>query len=337
MSKILRCIATLLCSTISLCRWIPSERCQNFYSEVALDIATPGGLVRCEPNGTVRVGPNGERLCERIIHSCSKEERAVYHLAPPRPMEWSEVNPEYTIYLWKSIYHKLANKTFIFLGDSLMRQVLSSVILYLNSLGFECTPLRCANGLEFIRPDSNHLTNGVVDNIILPLLLSPNAGVMLLHVGIHYGGGRCPGYAACDDADYAFSRFNRTTTTAKIAWLTGFRAHFWSESGLYQDFIKLHHKDKNGPVCAPLPPGSLFTGPLREPGEHIRKTFPWVPVIEIEDLIYDRWDMHLGPLTYHVFDGVNGMDCLHLCMQPCFWESVMWRIGTHLADLLGIE
>ena len=156
----------------SLSRWIPSERCKEYYSEEILDwAALPGGIPRCEPNGTVKVGPNHERYCERIIHSCSPSEMKIYHLSTPLPLEWSEVNIEYTKYLWKMIYSEMSNKILLLTGDSMAVQLKTAIVLYLyKTLGYQCTNDHCPNGFTLQKTGFNHLTNEQVDTSILPMI-----------------------------------------------------------------------------------------------------------------------------------------------------------------------
>lgn len=320
-------------------KWIPSERCKIFYTEEDLDwAALPGKIPRCEPHGTVKVGPNHERLCERIIHTCSAEEMDRYHMQPPLALEWSEANPVYTRYLWNEIYHALANQTVYMTGDSMTVQLKTALMLFLRSLGYECTNDICPNGLQIIKPGFNHLTKEAVNDYIIPKMLEPQTRLVLFNTGLHYGGGQCPGNTICADLLHLFHRVNETllenpNSPVKYAWISCFRSHFGTPTGTYEEFTKLNKHSKNGTVCLPLPEKEVFLGPSHEPTAFVQKHFPYVRVIEVEDLMYSRSDLNQGPLTYHNFEK---LDCLHLCMQPCFWEAYMWRLGKEIAEILEL-
>jgi hypothetical protein len=326
-------------SFIAKGKWIPSERCTATYTESDLDwSALSGKIPRCEPNGTVKVGPNHERLCERIIHSCSREEMATYHMQPPLALEWSEANPVYTKYLWTQIYHKLANQTIYMTGDSMTVQLKTSLILYLRSIGFECTNDVCPNGLQIIKPGFNHLTKEAVNDYVIPKMLLPETRLFLFNTGLHYGGGDCPGNTICADLLNLFRTVNETLTAhpdslVRYAWISCFRSHFGTPTGSYEEFKKLNHHLKNGTVCLPVPAKEVFVGGYHEPTKFVQKHFPYIRVVEVEDLMYTRSDLNQGPLTYHNFEQ---LDCLHLCMQPCFWEAYMWRLGQEIAEMLEI-
>jgi hypothetical protein len=59
----------------------------------------------------------------------------------------------------------------------------------------------------------------------------------------------------------------------------------------------------------------------------MKKEYPHIPIVSICDMTFDRYDMmHTGVL-----------DCVHLCMQPRYWEAIaLLRLGT-VIDGIGYE
>ena len=116
----------------------------------------------------------------------------------------------------------------------------------------------------------------------------------------------------------------------KLVWLDTFRPHFPAIGGHYENFSQKEKRDRQ---CGPLHEQDddssyilfKFIDQLLET-EH--KTLPH---IRIRDIVRDRWDNHNGLLTWY---SAEKLDCVHHCMQPCFWEPILYRVGHVIGSLI---
>ena len=127
--------------------------------------------------------------------------------------------------------------------------------------------------------------------------------------------------------------FPTQNSSVKVAWLDTFQPHFNAVNGsyvLWKESIK-NHSTSSFFSCAPLTGKMSYDISTYDASRLVQHEFPNIPVIVTYDILYDRFDVHQGPLTH--YDPYR-LDCVHLCLQPCFWDAILFRMGKVVADLI---
>lgn len=264
-----------------------------------------------------------------------------YSLSAPRGLRWSH-NQNKTKELWYSILHQMENQKIVFVGDSVMYQTLIGLLVYLESIGVNCTRMEpsetkyLCNKVELDRP----FFIAKLDDQFLPLVL-PNilsADIVIVNVGLHYGNMSCGIMSSglCEDVRAFFHMMNQQiqnkTTHVKLAWMDAHRPHFPSADGAYLSWKdSTSGNEKKYPTCGKIMTPLTYDYVIYNPSHTVEKEFPSIPIIKTYDMTYDRYDMHLGVLTHG--DPVK-LDCVHLCTQICYWEAISLRIGQVINRIL---
>jgi hypothetical protein len=279
----------------------------------------------------------------QITHSCDKEEMDQYSLQPPQNLRWS-MNPRGAKLLWDSISNRMKDKKLVLIGDSVMFQTLVGLVVYLSSIGIDCTPLgdpvsgyKCGSGMEIHRPFFSAKLNDEFLPLILPGILS--ADIAIVNAGLHYGMMKCDGpdnSGVCDDVRAFFKMISQNITNqqtkVKLAWMDSYRPHFPAPNGAYISWKNASSGSMNKYLsCARIPEPMSYDFVLYQPSHLVAREFPNIPIIKTYDMTYDRYDMHLGILTHH---DPEKLDCVHLCYQVCFWEAIAFRMGKVINQLL---
>lgn len=315
-------------------KWTPSDRCAtNLYSEQELEnfksrYVTPSAPPpRCK-NATDVLNP----ACVKVFHTCSPYEMEINNaLTQPYSLEWTGLQEGAVEKLWKRLYDtKLANIKLFLLGDSMMGQTAAAVSLMLTRMGIHCPNMVCPNGFVVDRP----MAVGRVEDQEGLNTVFLRSNITIFNVGLWYSTASCSedGNHYCKDLTTALGALAQLSKAndIKLIWMDTFRAHFMSNNGTYDSFSKMQTKD---PQCAPIDKSIddakhffyEFADQLLET-EHND-----LPRIRTRDIVRDRWDAHLGVLTWY---SAGNPDCLHYCMQPCFWEPILYRIGTMIDSLV---
>jgi len=158
------------------------------------------------------------------------------------------------------------------------------------------------------------------------------ANYTIFNAGLHYSPAGGLDYAKeLERAMSAIDRANKRGT--KIAWLDSFRPHFPSLGGSYTAYLEGRRGNNlsANSMCAPLDAKEDDVGYWNYQSLLAIKNFPHIYHIHTTDITHDRYDMHLGPLTWY---NSSKLDCVHQCMQPCFWEAILWRIGETLMKMV---
>jgi hypothetical protein len=315
-------LLVLLCLVTGETKWVEDSSCRKSYSEEQLNRYVPEIAVR------------------NVVHSCVGETIQNKSLSPPLSLKWSQMKPYKSRKAWHSIYEKMANKKLFLVGDSVMFQVLIGMMLYLESIGIICQHLSegtflCPNGLEISRPS---FTAKLSDEFLPSVYQSiANSDIAIINTGLHYGIVTCVNLTSlvCSDIRHVFDtlslNYTNATVAKKVAWLDTLIPHFPASQGSYQEWKAFaSHQIECGPIQEPLSYTSLVA---YESSQMIKHKYPYVPVIELYDIVYDRYDMHQGLLTHN--GDVNRLDCVHFCMQPCFWAAISMRVGKTLLMMVG--
>lgn len=262
--------------------------------------------------------------CEKVLHSCSPEEAKNFGSQVPFSLQWDDITHDKVTKLWKHVYEKkLIQKRMMFLGDSLSYQTLSALKLMLHRMGIDCYGESCPNGLTMDRPMMLQV------DLATALHQVNTSDVVIMNTGLHYGTIPCSdGNKICEDlkkslpfiVEYAERR------NTKLIWMDTFRPHFPSKGGDYESFkvsqfrphicgaLQTNEKDENWVLA-------------KEANDLIQK-YPSVIRFKTVDLTHDRYDMHLAMLTW--YNDSSKLDCVHYCLQPCFWDAILFRLGDLL-------
>jgi hypothetical protein len=208
------------------------------------------------------------------------------------------------------------------------------LVVYLDSIGIPCTPIgesgyKCGSGMEIHRPAYVSELNNEFVPVILPIIMS--ADIAIVNVGLHYKDWSANG-RIYDDVRAFFKmltqKISQHETNVSLAWMDSFRPHFPSPNGAYISWKRLKRTSKKNTTrlerCRPISKKNTYKYSLYGASRVVAKEFPRIPVIPIYDMTFDRYDMHLGILTH---SDPERLDCVHLCLQPCYWEAISFRIG----------
>lgn len=317
--------------------WIQSANCSRSYSEEILDYGDLFGDVNGFPNYSRCIDYDTKRkgLCQfnvSTIHACSARELAPFGVSPPKPLIWAPLQGKDNILksLWLRIYDLMAGLSLTFIGDSLQRQLEIAIIVYFfETLHITCeldqvaNTVVCPNGLRITRPFQPYphidaLTNAISRN-----------NISIVNYGLHYidyQNDRKPYLDHVEDALAVMDNMVFVNKT-KIAWIDTFSPHFSSVTGDV-------HEDHEG-----------YCGPLNENRKNASSSFSISPKlfhtkykhiyhIHTQDMTFDRYDMHLGYLTHFEPEHYHKLDCVHVCMQPCYWDAILLRVGEVLQKML---
>jgi hypothetical protein len=280
----------------------------------------------------------------KLIHLCDKKEMEPFSRHSPRNMRWSPA-VQTTRPLWYSIMERMKEKKLVLLGDSVMYQTLVGLMVYLDSIGIPCTPIgesgyKCGSGMEIHRPAYVARLNDEFVPLILPIIIS--ADIAIVNVGLHYKNWPCKhpsNSRICDDVRAFFKmltqKISKRETNVSLAWMDSFRPHFPSPNGAYLSWKRIKRTSKKNTTrlqrCRPISKKNSYQYSLYGASHVVAKEFPHIPVIPISDITFDRYDMHLGILTH---SDAERLDCVHLCLQPCYWEAIAFRIGIVVDQFL---
>jgi hypothetical protein len=316
----MKAIATfLLYLSLGSASWVQDDTCRRTYEDETLH--------RFAPDPSV----------QKVIHSCSTEEMRNISGSPPQSQRWSKMNSSESKETWSLIYHRMAQRKLTLIGDSVMFQILIALLLYLENIGITCDykyggAYLCPNGFQISRP---HFTPKFNDEF-LPTIYSDvyEADISILNTGHHYGTIPCSSKnLICSDLQHFFGQISANLTSAivgkKVVWLDSLLSHFPAPQGSYQQYRSSKpRKTKCAPLKEPLSYSNLVA---YEPSQLIHRKYPYIPVIKTCDLLYDRFDMHQGLLTHR---DTKRLDCVHFCLQPCFWEAILMRVGKVLVKIV---
>lgn len=259
--------------------------------------------------------------CEKVLHSCSAELLRQYGLPSPAPLAFRGLDSERLSDRWRFLYHRLANRSIALWGDSLAYTLWSAILLRLKRLGYTCPAGRCPNGLSFTRVFGARLPNA---STLPSVLRTYDASVF--NLGLHYV---MPIEAAVYEADLMGALRVLQSEGLRVAWLDTFRPHFPSPSGSYYEYVQYLHAGKvlARAGCAALGGDVRGKGYWNDVAERVLRSFPSMPKIRTSDITEPRYDIHTGPLTHF---NMTKLDCVHICMQPCFWEPILSRFADFL-------
>jgi hypothetical protein len=307
--------------------WIRDDQCARTYSEELIDsLVIDRGLT---------------------IHSCSKEEMNQHSLDQPKPLRWSHYHHDKAKLIWEKLYQQMAKKKLLMIGDSVMFEVSVALVLYLHDIGITCESSnrrgywKCPNEMEIISP---YKVAKLTDEYLpeFPLLVG-EVDLILINSGVHYGTSSCygdPPNPMCHDIEQFFhtlqANITRNQLHVKLAWMDTFRPHFASSDGSYFQWKshQLQQKSELKPVnikCDPISTPMSYQYSLYDGSHLMRKQFSTIPVVSTYDLVFERYDIHQGLLTHL---DPERLDCVHLCIQPCYWAPILNRIGKVLLGLL---
>lgn len=322
----------------SLFEWKYSERCLSSYSDDFLDKVLPAASRYQDSRACKSYDEALSNTCEKVIHSCSNSTLAQFNISSPRALEWSEVNEQELESLWRAIYTKSNHLHILLIGDSLLFQLMYVMYMYLYELGYSCTHDGCPNGMKITRKWVGRLNreakvNEIVDEVSI-------ANISIVNLGHHYAG---------DDTIYGehvaelFTNLNEINVpTAHIAWIDTLRPHFPSFDGSYyfyanpQQTPSEYSNGEKSNYCQAVHPQYLKDQPeilwVKHAKTLVTTKFLNIKLISVNDIVQDRYDMHTGYLTW--FD-TSKLDCTHLCIQKCFWEPILLRVGRFILNSLS--
>lgn len=315
--------------------WIPDFSCGRSYSEEQLDsVQQIYQSKRCK---NLQEKENPLVNCGLTLHTCSKDVMSQNNMSQPIALRWNQYTHEQTEDIWREVYNLMENNTLILIGDSMMFSTMTAIVMYLEDIGNRFlsnvdghhSVFRYENGFQIKRPFYYNVTD------IQEEELANQDAVMIVNAGLHYGTKSClDGNPVCRDVTRFFSEVQEQSPGLRIAWLETFRPHFPNPDGSYINFKYRAHDQKGmcGPLDKSLREKSVIDG-LDEPTVQLLSNSQ-VPVIRVNDISFDRYDLHLGLLTH--FGDKEKLDCVHTCMQPCYWEPVVHRIGAKVLQMLRV-
>lgn len=290
-----------------------------------------------------------------ILHTCSNNEILNYSLLippnySPDLLKWNEYNSNEIKLLYLKLFSNLNNKKIYLFGDSLMYQVLVSIILFFYSIGIKCLPktiesisFQCSNGLEISRPLFISKLDENSRNLIYSII--NQSDISIINVGHHYYGiGTMSCYQnnnnnynnnkitpICSDIKIFFNYLQTNFSNTKIAWLDPFIPHFPIYDGTYSSWKKAKKYHLNS-TCRPTEMKLTLNSPIYDGTNLIEKKYgSKYPVIRTYDLLWNRSDIHQGLITHR---DPKRLDCVHLCLQFCFWEPILYRIGQTILSMM---
>eukprot|EP01040_Poterioochromonas_malhamensis_P009222 gene9222-10010_t len=310
--------------TKTIKQWIPSSRClNNLYSEEELDRAQENFLrysgnhpIRCHNASYASQVPT----CARVIHSCDSNEMAKFNLTRPRPLEWHEIMRDQVnvTAVWKDLYdNELKNKSLTFIGDSLMMEVYAAMMLTLVRGGANCHGKRCENGFTSYRPYKSQISEDYEKVLV-------ESDIVVINFGLHYNDPRLYDKEMKEGIPHLVDLIERHNKT--VLWIDSFIPHFPVPDGSYVRYKQLNQSHA---ICTINTEINDWRNAIAD--KHIQPFSNKIKRVLIRDIAASRHDTHNGILTHF---SASNLDCLHHCMQPCFWEAILFRLANALKKAL---
>lgn len=311
--------------------WKVDDRCStNLYTEEELDYVQEKFArelqehpKRCKN----RELASKVQACSKVLHSCRPEEVNTNNMTGPFALAWYEIYYHQTnvVELWQKLYReKLSNRTLVYVGDSFLMEMYAAMMLTLRRGGADCPGgKRCSNGFTSYRPYVPHISKSY-NNYLL------ESDIAIVNFGLHYND------MEVYDREMSvgipqLAQFQRNhQKSKKIFWIDSSIPHFPAPDGTGSFVSYKRNASTSTPAkCRPITQLNDWRNNIADYyltlSKHDLKT------IKIRDIVLHRYDTHNGLLTHYTSDL---LDCVHHCMQPCFWEPILLRVGEALLEAL---
>lgn len=331
--------------------WILEEKkCSRQYNDSEFDIAFDLNFrrergKRCIFNETLQ---EYSSWCTPIqvktkvhLSPCTKEESAFFRTPPILPLVWDELPAIGGLEQYMhSVYKSLSGQRVFFCGDSFGEQLYLSFFLYLRDIGYSCSSVyhkhsrmfTCPNGLDVIL-SSCRLAYYAIQSIRAEMHTEVSRKhFYLINNGLWYH----DIHAYKNNLKEVFNLLANVSMHnihSKVGWWYSSDQHF-PEGGSYSKYKKSHAVNRSAVTCEPHK--DTFTDDFYNAQASVLQTFyPHVHPIIFKNMTKSRYDAHNHYTTSRTPN--EGLDCTHYCMQPCFFEPILYEVAKFLDSSGGSE
>jgi hypothetical protein len=297
---------------------------------------------RCEFNQKTRRYSTAGCTTRSHISPCTPSEFAHFKMSPVLPLRWDDLpRGGMERYIWK-VYENLAGQRLFVCGDSMGEQIYVALFLYLRSIGIRCMKTHyqnttyyieftCPNDFEVVQRNCRMKKEFIYSvNEEMKVVTAATNRFYLVNNGLWYNERNINSYII--DSKEVFSLLSNVSMksdTTKVGWWYTTHQHFPGGQSYdeYATQLKHRHISPTGQACAAHKAHYSTEKFENVQSSAVELSKGKIHIISFRNFTFSRHDAHTHYAMHKV---ANLLDCTHYCMQPCFFEPIIFEIAKFL-------